>query len=64
MKLANAYLKTSAFDKAYTEMQAYLRAAPEGRFAPKVKYYLQKMESDGIVGAAQPASSEPHPPKS
>jgi tetratricopeptide (TPR) repeat protein len=64
VKLANAYLKTSTFDKAYAEMQAYLHAEPNGRFAPKVKYYIQKMESDGIVGAAQPAQSEPHPPKS
>jgi tetratricopeptide (TPR) repeat protein len=59
VKLADVYLKTSAFEKAYTEMQAYLRAEPQGRFAGKVKEIMHKMESDGIVSADQPRAPAP-----
>jgi tetratricopeptide (TPR) repeat protein len=52
VKLANVYFKTSAFDKAYAEMQAYLRAEPNGRFASNVRHVMQKMESDGIARAS------------
>ena len=35
-KLADVYLRENAFQKAYAEMQSYLKAAPEGPFAPKI----------------------------
>src|SRR5579863_5880330 len=37
VKLSDVYLKEGNYSKAYAEMQEYLRAAPDGRFAPKVK---------------------------
>jgi Tfp pilus assembly protein PilF len=51
-KLADVYLKEDAYDKAYAQMQAYLQAEPEGRFAAKIKGIMRQMESSGAVGAA------------
>ena len=51
VRLADVYLKEGAFEKAYSEMQAYLRMEPNGRFASKVKTIMQRMKADGISGA-------------
>jgi tetratricopeptide (TPR) repeat protein len=51
VKLADVYFKENAYDKAYAEMQAYLRAEPDGRFAAKIKGIMRQMESSGAVGA-------------
>jgi tetratricopeptide (TPR) repeat protein len=63
VKLADVYLKQSAYDKAYAEMQAYLRMEPEGRFAAEIKNIMRHMESDRILRAAQPHDSQPSSPK-
>jgi len=49
VKLANIYLKERLYDKAYAEMQAYLKVEPNGRFAQKVKNIMQEMQSAGAV---------------
>ena len=64
VKLADVYLKEGNYDKAYLEMQQYMRSEPEGRFGSKVKAIMQQMESSGVLhpGQAQTASQPaPHP---
>jgi Tfp pilus assembly protein PilF len=64
VKLADVYLKEGAYDKAYEEMQAYLRADPNGRLAAKVKNIMQQMEASGIAkAAAKPPENQPPPAK-
>ncbi len=63
VKLADVYLKRGKYEKAYHEMQSYLRAEPGGRFATKVKNIMQQMESDGILSAAKGPPTTPQPPK-
>jgi len=59
VKLADVYLKENAYGKAYAEMQAYLQAEPEGRFASKIKAIMRQMESSGALGAPPPKASPP-----
>ncbi len=59
VKLADAYLKQAAYEKAYGEMQTYLRADPDGRFAAKVKNIMQQMESAGVLRAGKPQATPP-----
>jgi len=63
VKLADVYLKQYAYDKAYAEMQAYVRAEPNGRYAAKLKSVMHQMESDHVLQAASPANAQPGPPK-
>lgn len=63
VKLADVYLKQSAYDKAYAEMQGYLRAEPGGRYAPKLKKVMHQMESDHTVQVVHPAVVQPQPPQ-
>jgi hypothetical protein len=49
VRLADVYLKENAYDKAYTQIQAYLQAEPEGRFATKIKAIMRQMESSGAL---------------
>lgn len=63
VKLADVYLKQGANDKAYTEMQAYLHAEPNGRFTAKLKSVMRQMESDRILRAPNPASAQSAPPE-
>jgi tetratricopeptide (TPR) repeat protein len=53
IKLADVYLKNGAFDKAYTKMQEYLKAEPQGRFAPHVREIMKQMQSSGVVAARE-----------
>jgi len=61
VKLADVYLKENAYGKAYAEMQAYLQAEPEGRFAAKIKAIMRQMESSGALGTA-PSKVGQQPP--
>jgi tetratricopeptide (TPR) repeat protein len=63
VKLADVYLKQYAYDKAYGEMQTYLRDEPEGRFAEKLKGVMRQMESDHVLQANHPADAAPPPPR-
>jgi Tfp pilus assembly protein PilF len=53
-KLAAVYLQGGARDKAYTEMQAYLRAEPAGRFASTFKAMMARQGPSGAHGATSP----------
>jgi tetratricopeptide (TPR) repeat protein len=58
-KLAAVYLQGGARDKAYAEMQAYLRAEPTGRFAPTFKAMMPRLAASGAHGAASPQPEQP-----
>ena len=55
VKLADIYLKENAFDKAYAKMRDYLKADPQGRFAPRIREIMKQMESKGVVAAGEAA---------
>jgi tetratricopeptide (TPR) repeat protein len=61
-KLADVYLMENAYDKAYTEMRAYLQADPNGPYAAKIKTLMQRLESAGRVHPSQSqlAAGPPH----
>jgi tetratricopeptide (TPR) repeat protein len=60
-KLADVYLKEDAYDKAYAQMQAYLQAEPEGRFAAKIKVIMRQMESSGALRAPATKAAQAAP---
>ena len=45
LRLADAYIQEKDYDQAYTEMQAYLRIAPDGPLAAQTRAMLQQLES-------------------
>jgi tetratricopeptide (TPR) repeat protein len=61
-KLAGVYLKENAYDKAYAEMRAYLRADPNGPYAARTRAVMQELESAGLVHPTQ-SQLVPGPPK-
>jgi tetratricopeptide (TPR) repeat protein len=56
VKLADVYFKERLFGKAYMEMEAYLRAEPDGRSAGKVKDLMRQMDAYRTTRARSPAS--------
>jgi tetratricopeptide (TPR) repeat protein len=58
-KLAAVYIRGGARDKAYAEMQAYLRAEPEGRFASTFKAMMPRLGPSGAQGGTSPQSGQP-----
>ena len=58
-KLAAIYLQGGARDKAYAEMQAYLRAEPKGRFASTFKAMMPRLGPSGAQGATAPQPEQP-----
>ncbi len=58
VRLADVYLKQSAYAKAYAEMQTYLRAEPNCPYAARVRSLMHQMESDRTVPSAQPATAQ------
>jgi len=62
VRLADVYLKQSAYDKAYAEMQVYVLAEPNGRYAARARSLMRQMESDHTAQAAHPATSTQSPP--
>ena len=59
IKLGNAYLKTSAYEKALAEFDTYLHLEPNGKFAPGARKMSDMMHKDGITAAT--ASPAPKP---
>ena len=53
-KLAAAYLRQGITDKAYAEMQTYVRVDPAGRFAAQARSLMRQIESSSPA-AAPPA---------
>ena len=62
-KLSTAYLREGNSEKAYAEMQAYLQAEPEGRFAPQLKSLMHQLETVGAVHNPSEQAAPPTPPK-
>ena len=58
VRLADVYLKQSAYAKAYDEMQAYLRVEPNGPYTARVRSLMHQMETDRAVPSAQPATAQ------
>jgi len=46
-KLAEVYLRENTYDKAYSEMRAYLQADPNGPYAARIRVVMQQLESTG-----------------
>lgn len=57
VKLADLYLKEKAYDKAYSQMEEYLKAEPHGRFAARVKSIMEQMKASGVL--SQPEAAKP-----
>jgi len=55
VKLADVYLREKAYDKAYAQMDQYVKAEPNGRFAPKIKHIMQEMKAAGILNRPEAA---------
>jgi tetratricopeptide (TPR) repeat protein len=55
VKLADLYLKEKAYDKAYSQMDQYLKADPNGYFAEKVKGIMRQMKTSGVLGPSAAA---------
>jgi tetratricopeptide (TPR) repeat protein len=58
VKLADVYLKRKEFEKAYAEMQTYLRVAPNGEFAEETQSLMKRMESAGVVRSSQAKATQ------
>jgi len=56
VKLADLYLKEKAYDRAYSQMDEYLKADPNGRFASKIKNIMQQMKQSGVL--SQPEATK------
>jgi len=53
VKMADLYLKEKSYDKAYSQMDEYLKAEPSGPFASKIKNIMQQMQASGVLHPAQ-----------
>lgn len=61
VQLADLYHRMKKYDKAYAEMQAYLREDPNGRYAARTKAVMRGMESSGAIHTSQAQPPEPQP---
>jgi hypothetical protein len=59
---SRVYRHQGAYADTYAELQAYLRAEPQGRFAAKAAEVMQHMEKTGVLKTSPPpdATSTPH----
>jgi len=63
VNLAAVYLKEAAGHKAYVELQAYLRAAPDGPLATKVREEMKRMEAASATLPTQANATQSPPAK-
>jgi tetratricopeptide (TPR) repeat protein len=49
LRLADVYQKWKKYDKAQAEMEAYLRADPNGQFAQATRTALREMQASGLA---------------
>jgi len=61
VRLADVYLRENASDKAFAQMVEYLRLEPEGRFAPRVRDFMRRMQANGAVQTPPSTTSTPKP---
>lgn len=57
VRLANAYVRESAYSDAYAAFKDYLRSDPNGPYAVRVKAVIQRMVAAGLVAPAPPNPS-------
>src|SRR5208337_2584287 len=62
-RLSMAYQREGNSKKAYAEMQAYLQAEPEGRYAPLLKGLMHQLETVSPVSNPSQQAAPPTPPK-
>lgn len=58
-RLADLFHKIGDYQDAYTEMQGYLRADPQGRFAGRFRALMEEMVSSGQVHPDATATASP-----
>lgn len=54
VRLADVYVKESAYNDAYSALEDYLRADPSGPYAGKVKTVMQRMVTAGLIKPPAP----------
>jgi tetratricopeptide (TPR) repeat protein len=59
VRLADLFQRMKNYEKAYVEMQVYLKEDPNGRFADRTRTVIRKMESSGMI---HPVQTQPSPP--
>jgi tetratricopeptide (TPR) repeat protein len=62
-KLSAAYLREGNTEKAYAEMQTYLRLEPEGRYATQLKSLMHQIEFSGALHTSADQGAQPTPQK-
>lgn len=62
-KLANLYVSLGGYDRAYREMEAYLKADPQGSYAESIRKAEARMRSAGVLGGETPAADSSPAPK-
>jgi len=63
IKLATAYMRTAAYDKALTEFQTYLQLEPNGQYAAVARETSARMLGSGVTAATSSSPSAPAAPK-
>jgi len=61
LRLASLYLNWKKYDKAHAEMETYLRADPDGRFAEPTRKMMQQMEDSGMVASSKRRTDQTKP---
>ena len=61
LRLAEVYLNWKKYDKAYAEMETYLRVDPNGRFAEPTRRKLREMEASRAVTTGNSGSDQTKP---
>jgi tetratricopeptide (TPR) repeat protein len=61
LRLADVYVNLNKYDKARTEMEAYLLAAPNGTFAEPTRTRLRQMEASGAGSGPESKTDQREP---
>ena len=56
LRLADVYLKAKDYQKAYSEMEQYLKSEPNGRFAEKVRGIMRQTKVSRVANQPQAAN--------
>lgn len=57
LKLGAVYLRRQEYEKSYAEMQAYLRADPNSRYADQTRAQMRELESSGKIKTFSPQTN-------
>lgn len=53
LRIADVYLNSKKYEKAYEEMSIYVRADPQGRYAGPTRRIMRQLETSGMVSQLQ-----------